>query len=36
VVEGGEVSVGDELTVEQRYDEPEKLAEAIRERYDKG
>ena len=36
VVEGGEVAVGDELTIEQRYDEPEKLAEAIRERYEEG
>ena len=33
VVEGGEVAVGDELVVEERYDEPEKLAAAIRERY---
>jgi MOSC domain-containing protein YiiM len=34
VVEGGEITLGDELTVEQRYDEPEALAEAIRERYE--
>jgi MOSC domain-containing protein YiiM len=34
VVEGGEVAVGDELVVEERYDEPEKLAAAIRERYE--
>lgn len=34
VVEGGDVAVGDELVVEERYDEPEKLAAAIRERYE--
>jgi MOSC domain-containing protein YiiM len=35
VVEGGDVAVGDELVVEERYDEPEKLAAAIRERYER-
>jgi MOSC domain-containing protein YiiM len=34
VVKGGEVAVGDELVVEQRYDEPEQLAAAIRKRYE--
>ncbi|MEF8851074.1 MAG: hypothetical protein V5A44_04955 [Haloarculaceae archaeon] len=33
VVEGGEVAVGDELRVLERLDDPDSLADAIRERH---